>query len=89
MARQKATITLDRRKVDEARELTGQKSTSAVIDLALERLVRSERLRRDIEAYRHTPLSDDELLIGDLPVELTLGDADVDYKKHYGKSKRK
>ena len=88
MARQKATVTLDRRKVDEARELTGQKSTSAVIDLALERLVRSERLRRDIEAYGRTPLSGDELLIGDLPVELDLGDGDVDYEKHYGKKKK-
>jgi hypothetical protein len=85
MARQKATITLDRRKIDEARELTGQKSTSAVIDLALERLVRAERLRRDIEAYRRTPLGDDELLIGDLPVALDLDDAEVDYEKHYGK----
>jgi Bacterial antitoxin of type II TA system, VapB len=87
MARQKATITLDRRKVDEARQLTGQKSTSAVIDLALERLVRSERLRRDIEAYRRTPLGDDELVIGDLPVELDLDDGNVEYEKYYGKRK--
>lgn len=87
MPREKATITLDRRKVDEARALTGQKSTSAVIDLALERLVRGERLRRDIEAYRRAPLDDDELWAGDLPVEFNLGDGDIDYEKHYGKRK--
>ena len=46
MAREKATVTLDRRKVEEARALTGEKSTSAIIDLALDRLVRAERLRR-------------------------------------------
>jgi hypothetical protein len=87
MAREKATVTLDRRKVEEACALIGQKSTSAVIDIALDRLVRTERLRRDVEAYRRTPLGDDELWTGDLPVELDLGDADVDYEKHYGKRK--
>ncbi len=87
MARQKATITLDRQKVEEARELTGQKSTSAVIDLALERLVRSERLRRDIEAYQRTPSGADEFPIGDLPVEFNLDDREVDYEKQYGKRK--
>jgi hypothetical protein len=87
MAREKATVTLDRRKVDEARALIGQKSTSAVIDIALERLVRAERLRRDVEAYRRAPLGDNDLWAGDLPVEFDLGDDDTDYDKHYGKRK--
>src|SRR5256885_15319804 len=87
MAREKARGTLDRRKVEEARALIGKKSTSAVIDIALDRLLRAERLRRDVEAYRRTPLGDDERWAGDLPVELDLGDADIDYEKHYGKRK--
>jgi hypothetical protein len=87
MAREKATVTLDRRKIEEARALIGPRSTSAVIDLALERLLRAERLRRDVEAYRGAPLVDDELWNGDLPVELDLGDADIDYDKDYGKRK--
>jgi hypothetical protein len=87
MARQKATITLDRRKVEQARALIGEKSTSALIDLALDRLIRAERLRRDVEAYRREPLGDHELWALDLPVEFDLGDASVNYDKHYGKGK--
>ena len=57
------TITLDRAKADEARALTGGTSTSEVVDLALDRLIRAERLRRDIAAYRdHPPSSSDDVL---------------------------
>lgn len=66
MAKEKATITLDRRKAEEARALTGAESTSAVVDVALDRLIRAERLRRDIAAYRATPVTDDELLLAEL-----------------------
>jgi hypothetical protein len=58
MAKEKATITLDRSKADEARSLVGAGSTSEVIDLALDRLIRAERLRRDITAYRRVAPSD-------------------------------
>ncbi len=87
MARQKATLTLDRRKVEEARSLIGGRSVSEVVDIALDRLVHAERLRRDVAAYRGQPLGDDELWTGDLPVELDLGDSDVDYEKDYGRSR--
>ena len=50
MAKQKVTITLDRAKADEARLLVGSANTSEVIDVALGRLIRAERLRRDIDA---------------------------------------
>ncbi|HET9061031.1 MAG TPA: hypothetical protein VFN61_14015 [Acidimicrobiales bacterium] len=66
MAKEKATITLDRRKAEEARALVGAESTSAVVDLALDRLIRLERLRRDIGAYRATPPTDDEVALADL-----------------------
>jgi len=63
MAKQKVTITLDRAKADEARLLVGGANTSEVIDLALGRLIRAERLRRDIDAYRRLPPSDTDLLV--------------------------
>ena len=84
MARRKATITLDAVKAEEARALVGGRSISDVVDLALDRLVRSERLRRDVIAYRGQPLGEDELWVADLPVELDLDDQDLDYEKDYG-----
>ncbi len=84
MAREKATVTLDREKVEEARRLVGGKSMSSVIDVALDRLIRAERLRRDVESYRRQPLTDAELALGDLPVELDLDDDHVDYDADYG-----
>jgi hypothetical protein len=63
MAKQKVTVTLDRAKADEARLLVGSANTSEVIDIALSRLIRAERLRRDIEAYRRLPPTDSDLLV--------------------------
>lgn len=63
MAKQKTTITVERRKVEEARRLTGAASTSAAIDVALDRLIRTERLRRDVAAYAATPPNDDEIAL--------------------------
>jgi hypothetical protein len=60
MARQKATITLDRAKSAEARALIGAGSTSEVIDVALDRLISAERLRHDIVAYGRVPPTDAE-----------------------------
>ena len=84
MARGKATITLDRQKVDTARALLGTRSISQTVDVALDRLIRSERLRHDVAAYLREPLAPGELAIADLPVELDLDDADVDYDEIYG-----
>ena len=57
MAKEKVTITLDRTKAALALRLLGAASTSAVVDLALERLIQAERLRRDVDAYRRQPPS--------------------------------
>jgi hypothetical protein len=84
MAREKATITLDRAKATEVQRLTGAGSTSEAIDLALTRLITIERLRRDVEAYTGRPLTDAETAVGDLPVAFDLDDADVDYDALYG-----
>lgn len=61
--KQKITITVECRKVEEARRLTGATSTSAAIDIALDRLIRAERLRRDIAAYAATPPTGDEIAL--------------------------
>lgn len=85
MAREKATITVDRAKVAAARTLLGAKSISETIDTALARLIQSEQLRRDVAAYAKVPQTKEERVLGDLPVELDLDDADVDYDALYGR----
>lgn len=82
--RSKATITLDRAKVARAGALVGQTSMSDVVDLALERLIRSEELRRDVAAYTRREPTQDEIDLGELPVRLDLDDDDVDYEALYG-----
>lgn len=84
MAREKATISLDRAKVEEARALVSGRSMSDVIDLALDRLIRFERLRHDVAAYGRQPITKDDSAWGDLPVALNLDDDDVDYGAWYG-----
>lgn len=85
MAREKATITVDRGKIETAKALIGAGSISETIDIALARLIRTEQLRRDVAAYAREPFTADELAVADLSVELDLGDDDVDYDKIYGK----
>jgi len=82
MAKEKATITLDRRKAEEARILVGVESTSATVDIALDRLIQLERLRRDIAAYRATPSTDEELALAELASEGLLDD-DTDWAALY------
>lgn len=69
VSKTKTTLTLDRRKLDEARALTGAPSASAAVDLALTELVRAERLRRDVEAYTSTPPSDEEIALSRTPAD--------------------
>jgi hypothetical protein len=87
MAREKVTVTLDRRKANAARALVRAPSLSETLDIALDRLIRSEQLRRDVAAYSGEPLDSAERSVGDLPVELDLGDANVDYEALYGRRK--
>lgn len=86
MVREKATVSLDRAKVEAARALIGAGSMSDVIDLALDRLIRAERLRRDVDLYRRHPQSQEELAVADLGVQLNLDDDEVDYDALYGRS---
>jgi hypothetical protein len=82
MAKEKVTITLDRAKAEDARSLLGAGSTSEVIDLALDRLIRAERLRRDIAAYRRVPATEEEVAIASLAATADLDD-DTDWEALY------
>ena len=82
MARGKVTITLDRAKADDARALVGAASTSEVIDVALDRLIRAERLRRDIAAYRRIPPTAEEIALASLAATGGLDD-DTDWEALY------
>ena len=82
MAKEKVTITLDRAKAEAARGLVGAASTSEVIDIALEQLIRSERLRRDVEAYRRVPQTAEERASAEQADTASLSD-DVDWEALY------
>jgi hypothetical protein len=76
MAREKVTITLDRSKAEAARALIGASSTSATVDVALDRLIRAEQLRNDISAYLRLPPTDAEIEAGLLAENTPLDDTD-------------
>lgn len=82
MAKQKVTITLDREKADRARSLVGAKSTSEVIDTALDRLIRAERLAGDVEAYRAHPQTASEIALASFGDTSGLDD-DTDWEALY------
>jgi hypothetical protein len=82
MAKEKATITLDRAKAAAARAIVGATSTSEVIDLALDRLIRAERLRADIAAYRQNPPTGTEAEVAQLADTSGLAD-DTDWDALY------
>lgn len=52
---------LDRAKAAQAQALVGSASVSEVIDLALDRLIRAERLRGDVLAYQRVPPTQEEI----------------------------
>ena len=82
MAKEKATITLDRAKAAAARDLLGVGSTSEVIDVALDRLIRAERLRADAAAYQRVPPTEDEIDLASFGDISGIGD-DTDWEALY------
>jgi Bacterial antitoxin of type II TA system, VapB len=84
MPRLKTTVSIDEQSLRDASELLGLTSTSEVVDVALERLVHTERLIRDLRAYIGRPPTEEETLFGQIPVKLDLDDDDVDYDALYG-----
>jgi hypothetical protein len=86
MAKEKATITVDRDKLNEARTLIGAASNSAAIDVALGELIRSERIRRDVAAYAAVPPSDDEVALSRTPIDWSDLADDTDWDTVYAES---
>lgn len=84
MAREKATITVDRAKLERVRALTGASSASQAIDLALAEVIRLDRLRTDIAAYRKQPSSDDEIGLAQQRRGWSDLDDDTDWNVVYG-----
>lgn len=64
MAKEKATITVDRGKLSEARAVLGVSSASAAIDVALSELIRRHRVLKDVKAYTETPPTAEEGALG-------------------------
>lgn len=87
MAREKATVTIDREKLEQARALIRARTMSEAIDVALDRLIRAEQLRRDVAVYAREPLTAEELELVDLPLDFDLDDDDVDYEALYDKKR--
>jgi Arc/MetJ family transcription regulator len=84
MPRVKTTVSIDQSNLQAACELLGTTSTSEVVDIALERYVRAERLLRDIRGYLAQPPTPEELLFAEVAAEFDLGDDHVDYEALYG-----
>ena len=84
MPKLKTTISVDEANLASACELLGVSSRSEAVDIALQRLVRSERLLHDLRGYLGTPPTADEIALSELGVEFDLGDDHVDYDALYG-----
>jgi hypothetical protein len=84
MARQKATIMLDRAKAEQVRALSSSATISDGVEAALDRYLADEGLRNDVAAYLRAPLTAADLALLRVPVQLDLGDDDVDYDAIYG-----
>jgi hypothetical protein len=89
MAKDKVTITLDRAKAERARVLMSARSTSEAIDIALDRLIREERIRQDVEAYRARPPGAEERAVARRQPGRKLDDDDTDWVAFYANRKRR
>ncbi len=67
MAREKATITVDREKLERVRRLTGAASASQAIDIALGELLRLDEVRRDVVRYSQQPQTLEEVALASTP----------------------
>jgi hypothetical protein len=86
MTREKATITVDRAKLEQVRALTGASSASQAIDLALAEVIRIDRVRRDIAAYREQPSTDEEIALAQRRARWSDLDDDTDWEAVYGEA---
>jgi hypothetical protein len=83
MARRKATITVDGDKLRLAHAITGSSSVSGTIDAALAHLIRTDALRRDVQAYRAVPPTDEEIAFASTQADASDIDDDTDWDAIY------
>ncbi len=83
MAKHKVTVSLDRAKAETARALVSARSTSEAIDIALDRLIRAERIQRDVEIYKARPQTAEEI-VRPHRAYVGLDDDDTDWAAAYG-----
>jgi Arc/MetJ family transcription regulator len=89
MPKTKTTLTVDREKLDEAQRLTGARTASAAVDLALSELVRAERLRRDVAAYAAAPPTADEIALARPSIDWSDLQDDTDWEALYPEDRRR
>lgn len=87
MAKEKATITVDREKLAQARAMLGVPSASAAIDVALSELIRRHRLRDDVRAYLRTPPSLEEATLASVPPDWSDLADDTDWDLEWPKDR--
>lgn len=83
MTKWKTTISVERSKIDQAQQMTGAGTISATVDIALDRLIRSERLRRDIAAYAATPPTEEEAALATIDPDWSNLTDDTDWESVY------
>lgn len=81
--REKTTITVDRERLDAARVVCGNVSASRAIDIALDQLLRTDRLRTDLVAYGVLPPTPEEIAIGRLRPDFADLEDDTDWEALY------
>ena len=84
MPKEKLSVTVDRNKIDRARELVETRSVSDLIDVALTRLIEDELERRHIDGYVRMPPGPDEAAWSASPHDPSDIADDVDWAVLYG-----
>lgn len=84
MPKVKLSVTVDRAKVDRARELTGAATVSELLDVALTRLLAQELERRHVAGYQRKPQGGDDLAWAELVRDPTDIADDTDWAGLYG-----
>lgn len=84
MAKEKLSVTLDRAKLVRAQELTGVATVSALLDLAVTRLLTQELERRHIAGYQRHPQGKNDIAWAEIARDPTDIADDTDWAELYG-----
>jgi len=84
MPKDKLSVTVDRSKIERARELVEARSVSDLIDVALTRLIQDELERRHVDGYLRIPPGHEEQAWADRVQDSSEIADDVDWAALYG-----